>query len=70
MTIISQIVIFVISGLRPILGPAECRFPIGCTEYAIEKLKNEPFLKAFKAIFKRVLRCNPWSKLNPQDLSE
>lgn len=59
---IKSSLIFIIGGLRPILGPAECKFPIGCTDFAISQLQSEPFFKAIWAIFKRVLACNPFNK--------
>lgn len=60
MKIARNIITFIIGGLRPILGPAECKFPIGCTQFAIEQLENEPFFKAVWAITQRVLSCNPF----------
>lgn len=55
----ASLCIWLILGIRPLLGPAACRYQIGCTKYAIALLKTEPFLKAVWRIIKRVLSCNP-----------
>jgi hypothetical protein len=49
-----------IMGLRPILGPALCKFEPSCTRFAIEALKTLPFFKAVWVIAKRLLSCNPF----------
>ncbi|MBI2344905.1 membrane protein insertion efficiency factor YidD [Candidatus Dependentiae bacterium] len=45
---------------RPLLGPENiCPFTIGCTNFAIFNLENQPIPQAFWAISKRLLICNP-----------
>jgi len=61
---IGYLLIFLIRGLRPLLGPAHCKHPISCTDYAEETLRKEPLLKAIWLITKRVLSCNPF--MNPK----
>ncbi len=48
-----------ILGLRPLLGPAACKFPIGCTQFAVETLKTKPLLPALQDIVNRLLQCRP-----------
>lgn len=55
--ILSNILIFLITGLRPILGEAECKYPISCGVFAVEQLESEPFHKAVWAITKRLWSC-------------
>jgi len=62
---IGYILIFLIRGLRPLLGPAHCKYPISCTDYAEDTLKKESLLKAIWLITKRVLSCNPF--MNPKE---
>jgi putative component of membrane protein insertase Oxa1/YidC/SpoIIIJ protein YidD len=57
--IFKMIIRFCIVGLRPLLGPATCRYPIGCTTYALETLDRESLGKAMWLIIKRVVSCNP-----------
>jgi len=56
--------LFLIRGLRPFLGPAHCKHPISCTDYAEEKLRNRSLFPAVWLITKRVLSCNPF--MNPK----
>ena len=56
--------IFLIRGLRPLLGPAHCKYPVSCTNYAEDKLKNKYLFPALLLITKRVLLCNPF--VNPK----
>lgn len=60
--LLKKIVIFMLVGLRPLLGPAHCRFEIGCTQFAVNQLQEKPLFHALLAIAKRVLSCNPFSK--------
>lgn len=61
MTIIAHILWFLIKGLRPLFGPAHCKYPVSCTVYAHEQLKTESLLRAIKKIVIRVLSCNPFT---------
>lgn len=54
---INTILIFLLRGLRPLLGPAYCRFYISCTEFAIIQLQGQSLPKACWAITKRLLSC-------------
>lgn len=61
--LIREIFIFLIVGLRPLLGPpANCRYAFSCTDYAVFQLENEPFFKAIWNISKRLLSCHPFHK--------
>lgn len=57
---IKKILVFLLIGLRPFLGVATCRFPIGCTAYAQEQLEKQPLHQALWLICKRLLLCNPF----------
>ncbi len=52
------LVIFLI-GLRPLLGPACCKFTVSCTDFAVLKLQEGPLLHALWEIIKRLSRCQP-----------
>jgi len=62
MTILNKSLIFLVTGLRPLLGPAECKFTVGCTEFAVMQLNEKPLLPALWTITKRVLSCNPFNR--------
>ncbi|MFT6765786.1 MAG: hypothetical protein ACJAZS_000678, partial [Alteromonas naphthalenivorans] len=34
MSFIAHVIWFFIAGLRPLLGPAHCKYPVGCTAFA------------------------------------
>jgi putative component of membrane protein insertase Oxa1/YidC/SpoIIIJ protein YidD len=53
-------IIFLIKGIRPFLGPSNCKYPTTCTAYAEEILKERSFLPAIFIVTKRVLSCNPF----------
>ena len=60
---------FTITGLRPFLGPATCKYPIGCTQFALEQLETQSLPYALAAIIKRLISCAPWpSWPNPSRL--
>ncbi len=54
--------ICLITGIRPLLGPSNCRYAVGCTPFAIEQLRKHTSSKAIWLIIKRVLSCNPFSR--------
>ncbi len=58
---IKKFLTFLILGLRPLLGPAACKFPVSCTDYAVEQLEKERITKAVWRITKRLLKCNPFT---------
>lgn len=45
--------------IRPLLGPATCRFPDGCTKYAVRTLEEKSLFIALRLIIKRLLLCSP-----------
>lgn len=49
-----------ILALRPILGPAICRYELTCTKFAAKCLAELPLHKAVWKIIKRLLACNPF----------
>ena len=57
---IAKILSGIIIGLRPLLGPANCRFEPTCTPYAINQLKTQSVLVALKNIVKRIISCRPF----------
>jgi len=57
---LNHILIFMLIGLRPLLGPAQCRYPQTCGNYAVEQLEKKFVLSALWAIIKRLLSCNPF----------
>lgn len=60
--LVAHALCYIIVKLRPLLGPENvCPFSIGCTNFAIFNLENQPIPLAFWAILKRLLRCNPIS---------
>lgn len=56
----SFLCIMIIQGIRPLLGPADCKFPVTCTRYAIQQLQEQPLHRAFYLIAHRLLSCNPF----------
>jgi putative component of membrane protein insertase Oxa1/YidC/SpoIIIJ protein YidD len=58
--LIANILITLIVGLRPLLGPACCKFGVSCTDFAVLKLKEGPLLHAIWEITKRLARCQPF----------
>ena len=47
--------------VSPLL-PAACRYTPTCSAYAFEAIEKYGPLKGFWLAFKRILRCNPFSK--------
>lgn len=43
-----------------------CRHEPTCSEFAMEKLHKESLPKALWLIFKRVVSCNPWTKVSEE----
>jgi len=54
---ISKLLLFLIIGLRPLLGPARCPFTITCGKFAVHQLQEQPLHKALWEICKRLLAC-------------
>lgn len=60
---IKYILVTLLIGLRPLLGPAVCTYEIGCTQFAVTQLESLPLHKALWAIIKRLLACSPLSRI-------
>lgn len=62
--LIRTAVSFCIIIIRPFLGPSNCYYPIGCTQFALLQLKdkNKPIHIALWIITCRVLSCNPFTR--------
>jgi len=45
--------------ISPYLGN-NCRYYPTCSNYAIEAIKEYNIFTAFKLIFLRIIKCNPW----------
>lgn len=56
-----QMFIFIIIGLRPLLGPSGCcKYDISCGNYAVLQLQDQNIVIALFNIIKRVISCNPF----------
>lgn len=44
------------------LSPKRCRFFPSCSDYAKESLRQYGLLKGLMFLWKRVIRCHPWSE--------
>jgi len=60
---IARVLIFIITGIRPVLGPVTCKFPETCTPFAIRQLQEKSLGAAIIIIGKRILSCNPFNRL-------
>ncbi len=58
--LLNKILIFLITGLRPLLGIAHCRYAVSCTKYAVWQLEEQGLFVALWEICKRVVSCNPF----------
>ena len=47
--------------ISPLLGP-HCRYLPTCSQYMLEAIGRYGVIKGGWLGFKRLLRCNPWSK--------
>ena len=47
--------------ISPLLGP-RCRYQPTCSHYMLEAITRYGVVKGGWLGFKRLLRCNPWSK--------
>ncbi|QWE00477.1 membrane protein insertion efficiency factor YidD [Polynucleobacter sp. JS-Mosq-20-D10] len=48
-------------ALSPFVG-MHCKFIPSCSQYACDCFTSYGFLKSFRLIVWRILRCNPWSQ--------
>lgn len=60
MKILNQMLIFLIQSIRPILGPATCRFTLSCGNFACQELQDKNIISALWSILKRIFLCNPF----------
>ncbi|HEV2601005.1 MAG TPA: membrane protein insertion efficiency factor YidD [Candidatus Babeliales bacterium] len=58
-----HLLITCITLLRPILGPAVCRFEETCTPYTIRQLREQNIFRAIWNSTKRLLSCSPLTRL-------
>lgn len=47
--------------------PRRCRFSPTCSQYALEAITKYGAIKGGWLAFKRICRCNPFSKRGPYD---
>ena len=59
--LLTRLVLFYRKNISPLRPPC-CRFIPTCSEYALEALEKYGALKGSWLTFKRLLRCNPFSK--------
>ena len=52
--------------ISPMTSPS-CRFTPTCSQYALEAIEKYGALKGGWLAFKRICRCNPFSKRGPYD---
>jgi hypothetical protein len=50
-----------LSGFQQVFG-VSCRYKPTCSEYTYEAVKRYGTMKGLLKGFKRILRCNPWTK--------
>lgn len=56
---IKKIMSNILTGVRPLLGPASCYYQESCTPFALRQLKEKNLFAALYAISKRLVLCNP-----------
>lgn len=62
--LIAFFLIVCIRLIRPMLGPMNiCPFTIGCTQYGLLQLQEQPLFIALKNIFQRLIQCHPLSHI-------
>ncbi|MBS1986588.1 membrane protein insertion efficiency factor YidD [Candidatus Dependentiae bacterium] len=49
--------------IRPLFGPARCRYQRGCTSFAVAQLRSQSVPKAIWAIVRRLGSCCSWQPL-------
>ena len=62
---IIKLISLLIDSIRPFLGPMGncCIYPITCSQYAKQTLKQKPFYISIPLIILRVISCNPLTAL-------
>lgn len=56
-------------GIRPLLGPARCRYPTGCTTFTLHRLRTTAFVAALRDATRRLYSCSTYTPLQ-SDLFE
>lgn len=57
--VINKVIIFLITGIRPLFGIAHCKYAVSCTKFAVWQLQERVLWSALWEIGKRVVSCNP-----------
>ena len=65
--ILIKIIRFYQKYLSALKGRATCIYTPTCSQYAIEAIEKYGALKGGWLAFKRICRCNPFSKRGPYD---
>jgi putative component of membrane protein insertase Oxa1/YidC/SpoIIIJ protein YidD len=56
-----KILVGLIYGIRPFLGPSNCSYYVSCSDYGLQQITTQPLHKAVWNIIKRLINCaNPW----------
>ena len=63
---ILRVIRFYQASVSP-LFPPRCRYIPTCSQYAIEAIEKYGAIKGGWLAFKRICRCNPFSKRGPYD---
>ncbi|MBV8661077.1 MAG: membrane protein insertion efficiency factor YidD [Candidatus Dependentiae bacterium] len=59
--LIALFLVMMIWLIRPMLGPMNiCPYSIGCTQFALQQLQEQPLLLALKNICGRLIQCHPF----------
>jgi putative membrane protein insertion efficiency factor len=56
--------------LRHLFPYGYCRHEPTCSEYAIQRLQSDIYPVALVKITKRILSCNPWTKLSEEKMKK
>jgi len=60
-----RVLLYMIAGYKRYISPLFpgcCRFTPTCSQYAMEAIERYGAARGFWLAFKRILRCNPFSK--------
>lgn len=60
--IVLKLIRFYQLAISPYKGRSYCNYMPTCSQYAIEAVERFGALKGGFLAFKRILRCNPWTK--------
>ena len=65
-----QVMLWIIRFYRSAISPRKpgmCKYIPTCSQYALEAIEKYGALKGGWLAFKRICRCNPFSKRGPYD---